>query len=174
MLRLHDASRVLVLVGLVLSAGVAGADSNSAAAPGVGVAIVDFSYADTSGEPADQTAAHQQRLQALMAALRRDFAADRQFRLVPVSCGPAPCTVDGTMPADLRRAAAEAGATMLVLGGIHKMSTLVQWARIDVIDVATDRAVLSRLFTFRGDSDDAWQRAEAFMSQEIRAALATD
>jgi hypothetical protein len=29
-----------------------------------------------------------------------------------------------------------------------------------------------RLFTFRGDSDEAWNRAEAFMSRDLRAALA--
>ncbi len=107
-----------------------------------------------------------------MTALRRDFAADGRFRLVPVSCGPTPCSDDGPAPADLLHAASDAGAKILVIGGIHKLSTLVQWAKVDAIDVAADRVVLDRLFTFRGDSDEAWERAEAFVSQDIRAALA--
>src|SRR5439155_13197216 len=42
----------------------------------VGVTIDDFSYVDTSGEVADQAAAHQRRLQAFMAGLRKDVASD--------------------------------------------------------------------------------------------------
>ena len=140
---------------------------------GIGIAIVDFTYVDTSDEPTDQTAAHQRRLQALMTALRRDVAADGRFHLVTASCKPAPCAEDGPAAPDLLRAAAEAGATILVVGGIHKQSTLVQWAKVDAIDIAANRVVYDRLFTFRGDSDEAWNRAETFVSQEIRAALAT-
>jgi Protein of unknown function (DUF2380) len=168
MRRFRLASPALALLGLVLGAGLARAD---AAAPGIGIAVEDFSYTNTSGEPTDQSAAHRERLQALMAALRQDLAADGQYRLVPLSCGE-PCT--GNEPAaDLLRAASDAGARILIFGGIHKQSTLVQWAKVVAIDIAGNRVLLDRLFTFRGDSDEAWQRAEAFMSREIRAALAT-
>jgi hypothetical protein len=172
MLRTRFAARALALLGLVLGPGLACADSGDPTAQGVGIAIVDFAYVDTSGEPTDQTAAHQRRLQAFMAALRRDFAADGQFRLVAVSCGSVPCATDGVAPADLRRAASQAGAKILVLGGIHKLSTLVQWAKVEAIDIAADRVVFDRLFTFRGDSDEAWDRAETFVSRDVRAALA--
>jgi hypothetical protein len=137
------------------------------------MAIIDFSYVDTSGEPADQAAAHQQRLQGLMTALRRDIAADRRFRLVPIACGEGPCTADAAAPGDLLLAARNAGAGILLIGGIHKQSTLVQWAKVDAIDIDADRVVLTRLFTFRGDNDEAWQRAAAFMSRQIRGALST-
>ena len=60
-----------------------------------------------------------------------------------------------------------------MIGGIHKMSTLVQWAKVEIIDIAANRVVFDRLFSFRGDSDEAWKRAEAFVSREIREALAT-
>jgi hypothetical protein len=166
MLRSRLAPWCLILLGLALCPG-----RTAAAAPATGVAIVDFTYSDTSGELTDQRAAHQQRLARLMAALRRDVAADGRFRLVPLSCGAAACTGEGEAPADLLHAAAEAGASILVLGGIHKMSTLIQWARMDAIDVKADRVVMDRLFTFRGDSDEAWERAETFMAGELRAAL---
>ena len=163
---------LIALIGLVLEPEPARSDAGVSGTEGVGLAVVDFAYVDTSGEPADQTAAHRQRLQALMAALRRDFAADGRFRLVPFSCGPVPCTDDGLAPADLLRAAAAARAQMLVIGGIHKQSTLVQWAKVEAIDIAADRVVFDRLFTFRGDSDEAWSRAETFIFRDVRAALA--
>jgi Protein of unknown function (DUF2380) len=167
MLRSRFALGLLILMGLVPGPA-------RAAAPGIGVAIVDFTYADTSGEPTDQSAAHQRRLATLMAALRRDVAADARFRVIPLSCGASPCAGEGEAPADLLHAAATAGAKILVLGGVHKMSTLIQWARVDAVDVAADRVVMDRLFTFRGDSDDAWERAETFIAGELRTMLATD
>jgi hypothetical protein len=60
----------------------------------------------------------------------------------------------------------------LVIGGIHKMSTLVQWARVEVIDVDANRVVFDRLFTFRGDNSQAWDRAEAFVFREVQEGLA--
>lgn len=144
--------------------GLARADSS------ISVAIVDFVYVDTSGEPTDQAALHRERLQALMRALRRDFAADGRFHLLPLSCAPAPCAAEA--PAALLGSTAAAGAEILIIGGIHKQSTLVQWAKAEAIDVAADRVLLDRLYTFRGDTAEAWNRAESFLSQDIRAALA--
>lgn len=157
----------LPLLGLAFALG----SPHAQAAPAIPIAIVDFSYLDTSGEAVDQSAAHQARLQAFMAALRRDFSGDGRFGPVVLSCGAAPCTVEGTVPEDLAHAASTAGAKILVLGGIHKLSTLVEWAKVQAIDVATDRVLVDRLFTFRGDNDEAWQRAESFLSDELRTAL---
>ena len=60
-----------------------------------------------------------------------------------------------------------AGADFLLVGGIHKMSTLVQWAKAEVIDLRSGQIVLDKLFTFRGDTDHAWRRAEEFISNEL-------
>lgn len=159
----------IALTGLVLSLGPARADT---AAPGIGVAIVDFAYLDTSGEPTDQAALHQKRLAAFMAALRKDFGADHKFRLVAVSCGTAPCTVEDQAPPELLQAASTAGAKVLVVGAVHKLSTLIQFAKVQAIDISGNRVVLDKMFTFRGDTDEAWDRAESFVSEEARAALA--
>jgi hypothetical protein len=112
----------------------------------------DFSYTDTSGEPTDQAAAHARRLAAFMAALRRDIGADPRYRLVP---------------------SAQDGAAFKVIGGIQKTSTLVQWAKVAVIDVGAKTLLMDKLYSFRGDNDQAWERAEIFLSREILAALAT-
>ena len=50
----------------------------------------------------------------------------------------------------LLKAANATGADFLMVGGIHKMSTLVQWAKAEVIDLRTGQIVLDKLFTFRG------------------------
>jgi hypothetical protein len=132
----------------------------------LGVTIEDFGYLDTSGEPIDQTAAHQKRLQAFMVALRRDVEADAHYRLV------APSADERATPAERIQAAAQGGANILVGGAIHKMSTLVQFANAVVIDVGAKRVLFERRYTFRGDNDEAWDRAETFLSRDLRAALA--
>ncbi|TWI08609.1 DUF3280 domain-containing protein [Bradyrhizobium daqingense] len=118
----------------------------------IGVALDDFSYTDTSGEPTNQTAAHERRLAAFMAALRRDIGEAGRYRLVP---------------------SAQDGAAFKIIGGIQKTSTLVQWAKVAVIDVSAKQLVMDKLYSFRGDSDEAWERAEIFLSREIMAALGT-
>ena len=171
MLRSRFASHAVALMGLILGPSLAAADSGTPVAGGVGLAIQDFTYLDTSGETADQTAAHQKRLQALNTAFRQDLAADGRYHFVPVSCGPG-CADDGAVSADFVRAASDAGARILVIGAVHKLSTLVQNAKVVAIDIEARRAVLERLFTFRGDNDEAWRRAEAFMAEEVRDILA--
>ncbi len=126
--------------------------SPAGAEAAIGVAMDDFSYTDTSAEPANQTVAHERRLSAFMAALRRDIGADGRYRPV---------------------ASAQDGAAFKVIGGIQKTSTLVQWAKVAVIDVKAKKLVMDKLYTFRGDNDESWERAEMFVSREIMAALAT-
>lgn len=125
--------------------------SPAGAEPAIGVAMDDFSYTDTSAEPANQTAAHERRLAGFMAALRRDIGADQRYRLMP---------------------SAQDGAAFKVIGGIQKTSTLVQWAKVAVIDANAKKIVMDKLYTFRGDNDESWERAEMFVSREIMAALA--
>lgn len=129
---------------------VAALDGRAMAAETTAIALDDFSYTDTSAEPTDQSAAHERRLQAFMVALRRDIGADRRYRLVP---------------------SAQDGAAFKVIGGIQKTSTLVQWAKVAVIDVGAKKLVMDKLYTFRGDNDESWQRAEIFVSREIMAVL---
>lgn len=138
-------------------------------AQGATIAVIDFDYVDTSGEVRDQRKEHEARLGAFMSDLKRDIGQAANFRLVTPTCRPDPCSVAATTVSDLLAAAREAGADILLIGGIHKMSTLVQWAKIEAIDVKTGRLALDKLFTFRGDTDEAWRRAEAFVFEEITA-----
>ena len=134
----------------------------------LGIAIGDFAYVDTSGEASDQAAVHAEQLKGFMAALRRDFEQQGSYRLVTLPCGTS--CMDVELP-DLAHMASATGANIVVIGGIHKMSTLVQWARVEVIDVDANRVVFDRLFTFRGDNTQAWDRAESFVFREVQAGL---
>jgi hypothetical protein len=87
-----------------------------------------------------------------MVALRRDVGADKRYQLTP---------------------AGQADAKFKVVGGVQKTSTLVQWARVAVIDTGAKKVLFEKLYTFRGDNDEAWDRAEAFLAREVIAALGT-
>jgi hypothetical protein len=134
------------------------------------VSVDDFTYIDTSNEPTDQTAVHEKRLRTFMTTLRDDVTADRRFELVPSPCAP-DCPTDGPELRDRLRAAAQAGARILIIGGLHKMSTLVQLAQTVAVDTTAQRVVFRKFFTFRGDNDEAWQRAAHFVSEEVRDRL---
>lgn len=131
------------------------------------IAIADFSYSDTSGEVQDQTAKHKDFLRAFMAQLGEDLAKSDRYRIVSLACDPDPCT--DADPSKLLAGARRAGAALLLYGGIHKESTLVQWAKIEMADVKTGQQVYERLLTFRGDDARAWQRAEAFIAADLKA-----
>ncbi len=160
----HSLRRIAVPAAIVMLA-VSGVD---AAGPPIPVAVIDFDYTDTSGEPRDQTAQHAARLAAFVNALRSDLAATGRFKPVEIACASPPCTASNTPAPALIAAAKAAGARLLVYGGIEKMSTLVQWGKLQIVDLQADRLVDDKMLTFRGDTDDAWRRAEGFVFEEIK------
>jgi len=145
------------------------AEGGGAMARGAAIAVIDFDYLDTSGEERDQRKRHEEQLSAFMGALKTDLGQRAKFRLVTPTCRPEPCSLTDTTVPDLLAAARDVGADILLIGGVHKMSTLVQWAKIEAIDAKSGRALFDKLFTFRGDTDDAWRRAESFIFAEITA-----
>ncbi|HEU0150013.1 MAG TPA: DUF2380 domain-containing protein [Bradyrhizobium sp.] len=168
---LHAIATAALFAGLLLGSSSLISDAFAANADhALAVSFDDFIYIDTSNEPADQTAVHDKRLQAFMTALRDDVTTDRRFELVPSSCAPN-CPTDGPALRDRLRAASQAGAQILIIGGLHKMSTLVQLVETAAVDTTSQRVVFRKFFTFRGDDDEAWQRAERFVSEEVRDRL---
>ena len=69
----------------------------------------------------------------------------------------------------LVESARAAGARFLLYGGIQKMSTLIQHSKVQVVDLQTNKLVFDRLISFRGDTDESWQRAERFLVRELRS-----
>jgi len=159
-----------LFTGLFLASSVISDASAATAGQALAVSVDDFNYIDSSNEPTDQTAAHERRLRAFMTALRDDVTADRRFELVPSSCAPS-CPTEGPALGDRLRAASLAGTQILIIGIVHKRSTLVQLVWTVAIDTTSQRIVFKKFFTFRGDNDEAWQRAERFVSEEVRERL---
>ena len=131
------------------------------------LAVAEIHYVDTSGEVIDQSADHRRRLREFEAALRSDLAASGKIRNAALDCPPNACSV-GDIDADqLLDKAQAAGAGYLLISSFHKVSTLVQWAKFDIVDVKTRNVVFNRLVTFRGDNDKAWRHAESFIVRQI-------
>ena len=136
------------------------------AAEPVTVATAGFDFVDTSGEMRDQTAEHDQRLQALDRTILDSLAAEKNLRTVPLDCVDK-CTVESAGVEALSRRAVEAGASHLLVGQVRKMSTLVGGVKFAVIDLDTNRPTCDRFLSYRGDTDEAWSRAAAFAAQDV-------
>jgi uncharacterized protein DUF2380 len=155
------------LVACVLALPPAVVQADNTASEPIPIAVAEFDYNDTSGEPEDQRAKHAAQLQSFANSIRAGLKSSGKYRVVPLVCEPAPCRVNDMDAESLIAAARKAGAQQLVFGGIHKMSTLVQFAKIQILDLKLDKLVFERLLTFRGDSDDAWDHAQRFVVRDI-------
>ena len=137
------------------------------AAEPITIGIAEIDYVDTSGEVKDQQGAHAERAKRFAEDLRKDLEASGRYRIVTLDCGKNPCSVENQIPEDLIGAAKKAGARLLVYGGVHKLSTLVQNMKAQAVDLDAERLVFEQLITFRGDDDASWERAEQFLAKEL-------
>lgn len=165
--RRRTRTRAIALTLAALAAAPACADE----ARPPSLAVLPIKLLDTSGEPTDQAAQHAERLARLGESLAADLTrlgltratvlpADGPLRACPT--GDAACVL---------RVAREEGAAWVFVGVVHKSSTLILqlWARL--VDARTGRDILSRDLNFRGDTDEAWQRAERFLVEQVRDGL---
>ena len=132
-----------------------------------GLAVAEIDYVDTSGEVIDQSADHRRRLRAFEASLRSDLTASGKLRSVVLDCPPNACSIGDIDANQLIGKAQAAGADFLLISAFHKVSTLVQWAKFDMFDVKAQKLSFERLVSFRGDNDEAWRRAEAFIVRDF-------
>jgi len=133
------------------------------------LAVPEFTFSDTSGEARDQRAEHEARLRVLVERLRSDLAASGKFRIVDIACDPRPCAADVGRSLEQAR---KAGARFVVLVTVHKTSSLILSCPVHVIDTGSGKLVFGRLHSFRGDTDEAWQRAGRFLARELIGELA--
>lgn len=135
------------------------------------LAVLPIKLLDTSGEPTDQAAQHAERLARLGESLTADLT---RLGLAHATLLPADGSLRACPPSDaacVLRVAREEGAAWVFVGVVHKSSTLILqlWARL--VDARTGRDILSRDLNFRGDTDEAWQRAERFLVDQVRDGL---
>ncbi len=143
--------------------------AHSASPPAV--AVADFDYVDTSGEPTDQTAKHVALVTAFGELLRDDLSGRGDYRVLPIDCAQHPCTAASMPTDDFVAAARQSGARFVVYGGIRKMSTLVQWGEVELVDIQDNKLLLRRTVSFRGDNDVAYRRAAKFVGDTLRDVL---
>jgi hypothetical protein len=136
------------------------------------IAVADFDYIDTSGEVKDQRAEHKARMAQFAELLRAKLGADGEFQVMPLACAEPPCTPINMQPERFIAASRKSSARYVVYGGIHKTSTLVQWGDVELLDLESNKLLLKRTVTFRGDNDEAFRRAAAFVSDTIKDAMA--
>jgi hypothetical protein len=134
------------------------------------IAIAAFDYVDTSGEPVDQHDQHQRLLFRFEQQLI-DGLANGSYQPVHLKCSAPVCSSGALTPAELIVSAKNSGADLLVFGGVHKMSTLVQWILVEVADVSAKKLLLKRLLTFRGDTDIAWDHAARYVANLLNATI---
>lgn len=145
------------------------AASSIHAADTITLAVADFDYEDSSGEIQDQAAAHAARLDDFDRLIRNQLSTSGKYRIVVLACAQPRCSAGAMDAQSLTNAARQSGARLLLYGGIHKMSTLVQFGKAQIVDLETDQVVFDRTITFRGDNDEAWKRAGAFLAGELVA-----
>jgi len=135
-------------------------------AEAIPLGLTPFTFKDTSGEVRDQTSEHERRLASFIETLKTELAKSGKFEVADVACIDAQCRPDET----LAKAKAD-GSRYVVFGAVQKSSTLVLWARVDVVDSSTQKVALSRWITFRGDNDEAWTRTARFIGRAINASF---
>ncbi|WP_163268772.1 DUF2380 domain-containing protein [Chelativorans alearense] len=152
---------------LAAAAGIISAEVSGAAEPSA-LAITNFDFRDTSGEVRDQTAEHERRLGELDVALQKGLSGAERIKAVSLTCRSARCTARAVGLDALSRQARKAGAKYLLIGEVHKMSTLVGWVKFAVLDLNSNKPTCDRFLSYRGDTDEAWRRAAAFAVRDIQ------
>jgi hypothetical protein len=159
---------VLVLSALGLGLPWVMADALEAAPPRI--AVVDIGFTDSSGETREQGREHATRQRLLTEGLYRQIAQPGRLESLHLDCGTG-CALDAAGVEALRQRAQEAGAAFILVGKVHKMSTLVMSMRFAVLDTASGKLVLERLLSFRSDNDDGWRHAGDYAAREVAGAL---
>ncbi|MCC5882107.1 MAG: DUF2380 domain-containing protein [Halomonas sp.] len=132
------------------------------------LALAQFDFQDTSGEDQDQGAEHAARLKSLNETLHGGLAENQAISLVVLTCEVERCTHQAPGLAVLTRQAKAAGARYLLIGEVHKVSTLIGRVRLAVLDLNDDnRFTCEQLLSYRGDTDEAWQRMAQYTLRYI-------
>lgn len=131
------------------------------------IALANFDFLDTSGEPTDQSEAHQKRLLNFSTYLRSQLAESSKFQIAAIPCQSSQCTATDPGFVALSKMAKQAGAAYLVIGMIRKSSTLIGWVEYSVLEVENNRSLCGELITYRDDTDESWRRAARFSAGQI-------
>ncbi len=132
------------------------------------LAVLPIKLLDTSQEPTDQSAEHARRLATMAEALARDLKQAGVYEdTVVIERRAISDECPQETSACLFAAAKARGATFAFVGVVQKSSMLILQMVARIVAVETGSVVVSRALSFRGDNDEAWARAEAFLVRQL-------
>jgi hypothetical protein len=159
-MRIHGVLIVATALLAALPQGAAWADVRA-------VAVFDFELIDTSleGELKGQRADEQARLARAGEQLRAGLAGSGQFRLVdmaPVAVQARNSNLQACGGCDVKLAK-QVGADLAITGTVQKVSNLILNFTVYVRDTNTGTPVAVMNADFRGNTDESWTRALAWL-----------
>lgn len=131
------------------------------------LAVASFTFEDTSGEAKTDKTQHNAMLKDFQSIVSRTLSDKLKLDVTPLPCAPDKCSLADPGMEALADMAKKADARYLVAGGLHKMSTLVGWAKVVVVDLGPNGKVCDRLLSYRGDNSEAWDRAAKFAASDL-------
>ena len=169
---------ILALCLAVVTMAVPGLAQQNAAPPSL--LVLNLELVDSSGEVTDQREDHERRLAAVREILASEVAAREVYAVVDP--GKIQAEVDATRKRQYLHAcngceirfAREVDADRVLTGHVRKVSSLVMALWVDIKDADSCRPVLRKVLDFRGDTDQAWQRAALYLAREIEQLPPTD
>jgi Protein of unknown function (DUF2380) len=139
--------------------------------------ILPLDMVDTSGETPSHAQEHEDRLVALAQYLSQALAHDGSYAIID----PSPISGQINKARTVRLSecngceldlARLVHADRVLIGKVDKVSTLIGSLDLSIVNVATGERVFSRVLSFRGDTDEAWQHAARFFVRELEATAA--
>ncbi|MFT3972424.1 MAG: DUF2380 domain-containing protein [Amaricoccus sp.] len=158
-------SRATTALALAAALATAAAGLAAPALADQRVAVPGFEFTDGSGEVRDQRAAHTAQLALFDETLRAMLEEGGLDVAVPDCNGP--CSPDGTSFEAMAAATRATGSNLLLVGALHKISTLIGTIRVTLIDLDADKTICIRSLTYRGDDAEAWTRAAEFTASDV-------
>lgn len=131
------------------------------------VAVAAFNFDDTSGEAKKDNGQHDTMLKDFQSVVSKTLSDKLKLEVTPLPCAQGKCSLADPGMEALADMAKKANARYLVAGGLHKMSTLVGWAKVVVVDLGPNGKVCDRLLSYRGDNAEAWERAAKFAANDL-------
>ena len=139
--------------------------------------ILPLDMVDTSGETPSHAQKHEDRLVALAQYLSQALANDGSYAIID----PSPISGQINKARTVRLSecngceldlARLVHADRVLIGKVDKVSTLIGSLDLSIVNVATGERVFSRVLSFRGDTDEAWQHAARFFVRDLEATTA--
>lgn len=156
-----DFMRASLIAGALMLATCAGAQAAT-------LAIFPVKLLYTAQEVRDQREAHAARIVAMDENLRAALAAPGGFETVtlitPLDVAEGCASETPECLVGLARAR---GADLAVFAVVHKSSSLIMQLFAQVVDVNDEKVVARRELSFRGDTDESWRRAGAFLARDL-------